>query len=147
MGWVQTYGAAMTRYVVDALTLLHVVAQGSAINKDHQIVAPSGVRSDVLILLFDAVNRGDLAEKVALEHHERLTELKIRLLNDRMSRRTAWRIAREQGWTSLSDAEYVAITRLQADALVTIDQTLMAKVQGLVPLAPVSALTAAPAPA
>jgi hypothetical protein len=39
-----------------------------------------------------------LAEDLALQHHERLTELKMRLLGDRVSRRTAWKVAREQGW-------------------------------------------------
>jgi predicted nucleic acid-binding protein len=108
----------MTRYVVDAPTLLRLIAEGVQVSPEHQIVAPGVIRSEALALLFDAVRRGDLAEQVALEHHERLTELKMRLLGDRVSRRTAWRIAREQGWTSTRDAEYLAVTRLQADALV-----------------------------
>jgi hypothetical protein len=37
-------------------------------------------------MLFEAVRHGDLAEDLALQHHERLTELKIRLLSDRVSR-------------------------------------------------------------
>ena len=49
-------------------------------------------------MLFEAVRHGDLAEDLALQHHERLTELKMRLLSDRVSRRTAWQIAREHGW-------------------------------------------------
>jgi predicted nucleic acid-binding protein len=132
----------MTRYVLDAPTLLRLVAEGVKVSPEHQIVAPGLIRSEALALLFDAVRRGDLTEKVALQHHERLTELKIRLLGDRVSRRTAWRIAREQGWTSTHDAEYLAVTRLQADALVTVDPALAAKAEGLVPLAPLSALTA-----
>lgn len=40
----------------------------------------------------------------------------MRLLGDRVSRRTAWEIAREQGWETTYGAEYVAVTRLQADA-------------------------------
>jgi hypothetical protein len=43
-----------------------------------------------------AVRNGDLTDGLALTHHERLTELKMRLLGDRVSRRTAWTIAREQ---------------------------------------------------
>jgi hypothetical protein len=57
----------------------------------------------------------------ALQIHERLTELKMRLLGDRVSRGTAWKLAREHDWDSLREAEYHAIARLQADALVTID--------------------------
>jgi hypothetical protein len=45
----------------------------------------------------------------------------MRLLGDRVSRRTAWRIAREHGWETTFDAEYLAVTKLQADGLVTID--------------------------
>jgi len=33
------------------------------------------------------------------------------------ARRTEWQIAREHGWDTLRDAEYLAVTRLQADAL------------------------------
>ena len=131
----------MTRYVLDPPTLLEVVAQDVQIRAEDQVVAPGRIRSEALNLLFNAVQRGDLTEKMAFERHERLTELKMRLLNDRVSRRTAWKIAREHGWTSTYDAEYLAITRLQADALITIDPKLAAKAEGLVPLAPLSALT------
>ena len=41
----------------------------------------------------------------------------MRLLGDRVSRRTAWKIAQEQGWETTFDAEYLAVTKLQADAL------------------------------
>lgn len=131
----------MARFVLDPTTLLELVAQGADVSTEHQLVAPGSIRSEALALLFDAVQRGELTEPVALERHERITELKMRLLNDRVSRRTAWKIAREQGWASTHDAEYVAITRLQADALVTIDPRLAARAEGLVPLAPMSALT------
>ena len=61
--------------------------------------------------------------------------MKLRLLNDRVSRRVAWDIARAKGWDSLRDAEYLAITRLQADALVTIDEHLTEAARGIVPVA------------
>ena len=131
----------MTRYVIDASTLLHVVAAGVHVSPRHQIVAPNLIRSQALSLLLEAVRRGDLTEDLALQHHERLTELKMRLLGDRVSRRTAWRIAREQGWETTYDAEYLAITKLQADALVTVDPALAIKARNLVSLAPLEALT------
>jgi hypothetical protein len=52
------------------------------------------------------------------------------------SRATAWRIARDHDWDTLRDAEYLAVTRLQADAL----PTLAAKAQQVVPVAPPQAL-------
>ena len=66
----------------------------------------------------------------------------MRLLGDRVSRRTAWKIAREQGWETTFDAEYLAVTKLQADAFVTIDAGLAARAAHVVPLAPVDALSA-----
>jgi predicted nucleic acid-binding protein len=131
----------MTRYVIDAPTLLHMVATGVQVSSRHQIVAPNLIRSQALSLLLQAVRLGDLTEEVALQHHERLTELKMRLLGDRVSRRTAWRIAREQDWETTYDAEYLALTKLQADALVTVNPALAAKAKSLVPLAQLEALT------
>ena len=132
----------MTRYVIDAPTLLHLVAEGVEVSPEHQLVAPNIIRSQALSLLLASVRQGDMTEAVALQHHERLTELKMRLLGDRVSRRTAWRIALDNGWETTFDAEYLAVAKLQADALVTIDADLATKADGVVPLAPVEALSA-----
>ena len=72
--------------------------------------------------------------------HEKITEVKMRLLGDRVSRRAAWRIAVEHGWESLKDAEYLAIATLQADAFVTVDEAMAATAQGPVRAASVSDL-------
>lgn len=69
-----------------------------------------------------------------------MAELKMRLLGDRVSRRTAWGIAPEQGWESTYDAEYLAVARLQADSLVTVSTEMRAKAQNIVPLASLDAL-------
>lgn len=130
----------MTRYVIDARTLLHIVANDVRVAPEHQIVAPNLIRSQALTLLLESVQRGDLTEKSALDYHERLTALKMRLLGDRVSRCTAWKIARTEGWDTTYDAEYLAVTKLQADALVTVEPALAAKAEGIVPLAPVEAL-------
>ena len=132
----------MTRYVIDAPTLLHLVAEGVEVSPEHQLVAPNIIRSQALSLLLAGVRQGDITEAVALQRHERFTELKMRLLGDRVSRRTAWRIALDNGWETTFDAEYLAVTKLQADALVTIDAELATKADGVVPLAPVEALSA-----
>lgn len=44
------------------------------------------------------------------------------------------------GWASTFDAEYIALTRLQADALVTLDPELARGAEGLVAVAPIDAL-------
>jgi predicted nucleic acid-binding protein len=133
----------MTRYVIDAPTLLHLVAHDIRPNPTHQLVAPSLIRSHALSLLFERVRDGDLSEDVALQHHERLTEMKMRLLGDRVSRRTAWKIAREHGWATTFEAEYIAVTQLQADALVTVDPELAEKARDVVTVAGIDMLTTA----
>jgi predicted nucleic acid-binding protein len=132
----------VSRYVIDAPTLLHLVDNQLSTDPGHQLVAPNSIRSDALQLLLREVGRGERSESAALELHERMTEVKMRLLGDRVSRTTAWKIAREQAWDSLRDAEYLAITRLQADALVTVDAGLAAKAENVVPVAPLQALLA-----
>jgi predicted nucleic acid-binding protein len=131
---------AMARYVIDAPTLLHLVDEQIALDPSHQVVAPNAIRSEALQLLLDDVRAGRRTEKAALTAHERMTEVKLRLLGDRVSRATAWRIAREQDWETLRDAEYLAVTRLQADALVTVDGELAAKARGIVDVARLAAL-------
>ncbi|TAM56689.1 MAG: hypothetical protein EPN50_10165 [Chloroflexota bacterium] len=125
----------MTRYVVDAPTLLHIVSTDLRVHPDHRLVAPNSVRSEALELLYGQVRRGQLTEDEALRLHQRLTEVKIRLLGDRVSRRTAWRIARELDWETIGSAEYLAVARLQADALITVDPSLARGAAGVVPLA------------
>jgi predicted nucleic acid-binding protein len=131
----------MARYVIDAPTLVHLVTDDVHIDHIHQLVAPNAIRSQALQLLLDAVHRGEISEAVAMQRHERLTEMKMRLLGDRVSRRTAWKIAREHGWETLTDAEYLAVCQLQADALVTVDPAMAAKAAGIVPLAGLAALS------
>jgi predicted nucleic acid-binding protein len=56
---------------------------------------------------------------------------------------TALKLARDHGWDDLRDAEYLAIARLQADALVTVDAELATRAEGIVTIAPVPALVSA----
>jgi hypothetical protein len=130
----------MARYVIDAPTLLHVLDRDLTVDPGHQLVARSAIRSDALQLLLDDVRAGTRDEKDALALHQRMTELKMRLLGDRVSRAVAWQLAREHGWTDVRSAENLAITRLQADALVTVDPDLAARAEDVVPVADVESL-------
>jgi predicted nucleic acid-binding protein len=131
----------MTRFTIDAPTLLHLVDSQLAVNPDHQLVAPSSIRSEALTRLLRDVRAGRRTEPEARQLHTRMTEVKIRVLGDRMSRWTAWKIAQEHDWDNLRDAEYLAVTKLQADALVTVDPVLATKAEGVVPTAPLENLT------
>ena len=130
----------MARYFIDAATLVRLVDESLRPRADHQLVAPNRIRSEAMDLLLQDVRAGTRTERDALEVHEHVTEVKIRILGDRVSRVTAWRIARERGWSTLRDAEYLAVTRLQADALVTVDADLAARAADVVPVAPLEAL-------
>ncbi len=130
----------MTRYAIDAATLLRLVDTDAPVDGRHQLVAPNSIRSDALQLLYDDVREGRRTERDALAAHERMTGLKVRMLGDRVSRRTAWELARAAGDRSLRSAEYLSVARLQADALVTEDPELSAMAAGVVPLAPFAAL-------
>jgi hypothetical protein len=132
----------MARYVIDAPTLLHLVDAKLHVDPGHRLVAPNSIRSEALELLLREVGAGKRTEAAALEAHERMTEMKMRLLGDRVSRRTAWRFARQHGWDSLRDAEYLAVTRLQADALVTVDPSLAATARDIVAVAAIDDLLA-----
>jgi predicted nucleic acid-binding protein len=132
----------VARYVIDAATLVHLVTEELRVDPQHQLVAPNSIRSEALELLLGDVTDGRRTDKQALAVHKQLTELKMRLLGDRVSRDTAWRIARAHGWTTLRDAEYLAIAKLQADALITVDPALAAKAAGVVPLAALEDLSA-----
>jgi hypothetical protein len=134
----------VTRFGIDAPTLVHLADAGLAVAAEHQLVAPQALRSDALELLLLDVRAGRRTEAAALDLHERVTGLKVRLLGDRVSRRTAWRIARDHQWDTLRHAEYLAVTRLQADALVTVDATMAALARGVVPVATLADLLATP---
>jgi predicted nucleic acid-binding protein len=58
-------------------------------------------------------------------------------------RRKAWALAEQLGWAETYDVEYVALTQLQADALVTPDNELARRVQGIVPTATIEVLRTA----
>jgi predicted nucleic acid-binding protein len=68
----------------------------------------------------------------------------IRLLGDAVLRRRAWDLADRLGWASTYNAEYVALTQLQADAFVTVDVELARSVEGIVATASIDALRARP---
>ena len=130
----------MTRFVVDAGAVLELARSGVEVSEEHELLAPTLLRSQTLSLLHEAVHRGELDAETARELLERIGRMKIRLLGDAVLRRVAWKVADDMGWESTYDAEYVALTKLQADALVTLDDELARRLDGIVPTAPLDAL-------
>lgn len=130
----------MTRFVIDPPALLAIVREENPMPLHHRLVAPHAIRTAALELLLAEVESGKAGEAEALALHDAMTALKIRTLGDRVSRSTAWKLARAHGWVALGHAEYLAIGMLQADALVALDPRLAARASGIVPLAPFPAL-------
>ena len=133
----------MTRFVVDCETLLRVVAGEIEVAAEHQLVAPTLVRSQALAALYEASRRGEITAAEGIERVTRLNSLKVRFLGDKVLQRQAWKLADRLGWETTYDAEYVALTTLQADALVTSDDELARAVSGIVETATVDALRTA----
>lgn len=122
----------MPKYVIDASVVVHLLSEGLEPSTDNQILAPTLIRSEVLEALYKAVHRDELPEIVGLDRMARFSTMKIRYLGDKVLRRRAWSIAQQLGWESTSQAEYVALTQLQADAFITLDEDLASKVAGIV---------------
>jgi indolepyruvate ferredoxin oxidoreductase alpha subunit len=133
-------GENVTRYVVDAGVVIHLASAGIKVPPEHELLAPTLLRSQVLSTLHEAVQRGDLAVDVAREHLATINKMPIRLLGDAVLRRRAWALADQLGWSSTYASEYLALTQLQADAFVTLDDDLAHSVEGIVRTAPIDAL-------
>jgi predicted nucleic acid-binding protein len=130
----------MTRFVVDCGVMLRLAGEGIQVPPGHELLAPTLLRSQTLSALHEAVHRGELAPEVALERLGRIRAIPIRLLGDAVLRRRAWDLAERLGWAETYDAEYLALTQLQADAFVTLDTELARRVAGVVPTATIEAL-------
>jgi indolepyruvate ferredoxin oxidoreductase alpha subunit len=132
----------VARFVIDCETLLGLASGSVEVASTHQLFAPTLVRSQALAALYDAAHRGEISAAEGLERISRLNSasLKVRFLGDRALQRQAWKIAEQLGWETTYDAEYVALTTLQADALVTSNPDLARAVAGLVKTVTVAAL-------
>jgi predicted nucleic acid-binding protein len=130
----------MTRFVVDAGVVLHLASAEIEVSDEHELLAPTLLRSQTLSALHEAVQRGEIPADVAREQLARIGRMPIRLLGDAVLRRRAWEVADQLGWASTYDAEYVALTQLQADAFITLDAELARSVEGIVETASIDAL-------
>ena len=83
-----------------------------------------------------------MSQQEANRRLDYLRALQIRLLGDRVLQRVAWEIALELGWQDTFVAEYLALTKLQADALVTDCDDLASSARKVVAVASMSELLA-----
>ncbi len=130
----------MTRFVVDRETLIGIAAGEIEVAAQHKLFAPTLVRSQALSALYEAARQGEISAAEGRKRALRINSLSVRFLGDKVLQQQAWSVADQLQWETTYDAEYVALTQLQADALVTSDRELARAVANLVKTVTVEAL-------
>jgi predicted nucleic acid-binding protein len=115
----------------------------AVIPDEHCLVAPTLLRSQVLSQLYTRVRDGVVTKTDAERHLDYVRGLRIRLLGDRVLQSLAWKIADQLGMADTLTAEYLALTRLQADAFITLDGALAEVARSVVTVATIKELTGA----
>ena len=133
-------GVGVTRFVIGPDVALSLAETRAVLPGQHQLLAPTLLRSQVLAHLYGQVQRGEFSRKEAGARLDYLRGLQIRLLGDRVLQQLAWKMAEQLGWADTFVAEYLALTSLQADALVVRDRDLMRIAAGLVQVVPLETL-------
>lgn len=123
------------RYVVTLDAALRLFRERSMVPVGTKLVAPTLLRSQAVSHLYGATLRGEIDRAEARAQLDHMRSLNIRLLGDRVLQKFAWDFAERLGWEDTLTAEYVALTKLQADAFVTLDPRLARVVGTLVPVA------------
>ena len=103
----------MTRFVVACDVVLRLASEEVRVAEEHELLAPTLLRSQALSVLHEAVHRGEVADELGA------------------------------AGADTYDAEYVALTCSQADAFVTLDHALARAVEGVVATATIDALYSA----
>ena len=132
----------MTRFVIGPDVALLLAERRAMVAPQHQLLAPTLLRSQVLAQLYGQVQQGHFNQAEARRRLDHIRRLAIRLLGDRVLQQLAWDMAAQLGWPDTFVAEYLALTRLQADALVTRDAGLAHAAGHLVRMASVDELLA-----
>ena len=117
----------MTTFVIDAQVAIDLAAGGATIPPEHSLAAPTLLRSQALALVYESVHRGEIDERIGRKVLDDIRGLRIRLLGDRSLQDHAW-----LNWPDTYQAEYIAVTQLQADALATADKKLAAAARAFV---------------
>ena len=76
----------MTKFVVDCGVVLQLASEGVEVPAEHELLAPTFLRSQTLAALHEAVHAGEIAPDVALDRLTRIRAIPIRLLGDAVLR-------------------------------------------------------------
>ena len=130
----------MTRYVIGPDVAIQLAGEEAVIPDGHHMLAPALLHPQLLSLLYQAVHRGEMTKEDAERRLFYVQGMRIRVHEDYLLQNAAWQVADQLGWSDTFDAEYVALTQLEADALITLDPQLADAVKDLVTVAPIEAL-------
>jgi predicted nucleic acid-binding protein len=130
----------MTKFVIGPDVALRLAQEDAVIADEHELLAPTLLRSQLLSLLYRAVHQGEMTKNDADRYLGYVRGLRIRLLGDRVLQNVAWKVADQLEWPDTYEAEYIALTQLQADVFITLDKDLALAVRDLVVLAPFEVL-------
>jgi predicted nucleic acid-binding protein len=130
----------MTKYIIYPEVALRLAVEKAVLPAEHRLLAPTLLRSQLLAQLYRLVREGNMTKEDAEQHLSYVRGLRVRLLGDRVLQQVAWKVAAQLGWSDTFDAEYVALTQLQGDALVTLNADIVTAVANLVSVAPFEAL-------
>jgi predicted nucleic acid-binding protein len=83
----------VARYVIGPDVALQLARIEAVIPEEHQILAPTLLRSQMLSLLYQAVRRNEMTKRDADRLLNYVRALRIRLLGDRVLQNVAWKIA------------------------------------------------------
>jgi predicted nucleic acid-binding protein len=125
-------GSGMATFVIDAQVAIDLAVGGASIPAEHSLTAPTLLRSQVLALVYESVHRGEIDERAGRKILDDIRGLRIRFLGDRSLEDHAWRLATKLNWPDIHQVEYIVLTQLQADALVTLDDKLAAATRAFV---------------
>ena len=82
----------MTRFVVACDAVLRLASEEVGVAAEHELLAPTLLRSQALSAMHEAVHRG-ICRRTAGERLARINAMPIRLLGDAVLRRQAWKSA------------------------------------------------------
>ena len=125
------------RFVIALDVALQLIRERAKIPAENTLLAPTLLRSQILSELFMSVCRDEFNRAEANARLDHMRALKIRLLGDRVLQKVAWDMAERLGLGDTMQSEYVALTKLQADAFVTLDNALAKSLKDVVPIASV----------
>jgi hypothetical protein len=93
----------LTRFVIGPDVALRLAHDEVVIPDEHQLLAPTLLRSQVLSLLYRAVRDGELTKKDADRQLSYGRALRMRLLGDRVLQNVAWKVADQRGLLPAAD--------------------------------------------